>query len=501
MEALPLELLGQLSLGAVLALIENLAALERSGVRDRSPVAIAGEALSQWPDGVRAALDRWMGTSTATAGAPVRQRSAQEVMRLLLRDITAVSDVAVLRGALDALLGEVAAVTVSQQRVREGKKRRHRQRRRLSPAAPRPAALGHGNEALSMREAARFIGVPVSVLTSLRRSAHFVARHRTAHVASVHPEDALAFRKRLCALVEQRADTGGAPVVTLAEVFRRKLKYGAGKAEIVVAMLEGRLRVVGQQGSGVETLELVRDELDEFVSKARAAAFGSALTPTEVARTLDCCPLVVPDMVKKGYLQGHVVPAGLRVGAESVQDFTSQYRCMASLARELGGSSRAIGRRLAEVGVPALSFVRITPGRGEFARQLFIRHEDVPALLAHLTSERQRRTAATKGIVGTASSNDSDTGQPSERDASSTPACPACRSTRTGRCGHTPGGKARRQCKDCGRTFVEVSDPRRLTGEERAQVHALAGAGLAMAEIARQLAKGYKAVRNALRQA
>lgn len=214
-----------------------------------------------------------------------------------------------------------------------------------------------GERSFSIRNAAKQVGLPVTVLQSLRRSGHFEARHKASRAVTFHEADILAFASKVSAIPIPQPVTGTA-ALSLEEALNLKLKFNDGKGKLVAAVFDGKLSVIGSVKPGLLGLLLDMNEIQQFIAELRASAFGGGATPSEVAKMLHCDPLVVPVLLASGYLEGRRFDAGLRITRESVNSFGATFRSVAGMAKDLRTSSRCLIRQLQAAGIDVLRFER-----------------------------------------------------------------------------------------------------------------------------------------------
>jgi len=238
----------------------------------------------------------------------------------------------------------------------------------LSPTEP-------GERNFGIRETAKQIGLPVSAVKLLRQSGHFEVRHKTFHVATFHERDIAAFVAKINGLQRQSL-ASPADLISIGQAMGLHLKFFNGKGELIAAILDGEIPVLGSQGPGVPDLLVSRKLVNDFVSNARSMAFSETLTPAEVALELLCDPLAVAALIDRGHIEGRRHVAGWRVTAKSVMNFKAKYRSVASLAQMHGKLSRALIRRMNEVGIEMLKVDRSNSN----IQQPFIAVADIPRL-------------------------------------------------------------------------------------------------------------------------
>ena len=107
-------------------------------------------------------------------------------------------------------------------------------------------------------------------------------------------------------------------------------------------MLSRELSVVGNVNGTIGGLAISLDEYKTFSQNDRARANGKARTPDEVAAELHSVRDVVPGLLERGLLRGRQIPVGLRITEQSIAAFKQRYTALASIAAEIGSSSRAL---------------------------------------------------------------------------------------------------------------------------------------------------------------
>lgn len=92
----------------------------------------------------------------------------------------------------------------------------------------------------------------------------------------------------------------------------------------------------------VEGLLIPYEEFQRLANDARARTDGNTRTPSEAAQHLECDPGSIPGLLGLGLLRGRRTPKGLRLTEESIAEFNEQYVSLASIAKTIGTSSRAL---------------------------------------------------------------------------------------------------------------------------------------------------------------
>jgi hypothetical protein len=209
---------------------------------------------------------------------------------------------------------------------------------------------------LGSREAARRMGLTVSVLQALKQDGTYEVNHLLPTRAGFHELDVEAFIRKLLALAPRSESYGSLnrECRTLQDVMRGHHDCQEVKVAVLRAVLAGKISVVGNADGTPGGLLLESPVYKKIAADARIEAAGDAITPTEVAKVLGCDPGTIPGLVQLGLLQGRELPVGLRVKLESAAAFGRDYIALATIAKNERTSSRAIMRRCGELGISLL---------------------------------------------------------------------------------------------------------------------------------------------------
>jgi hypothetical protein len=203
------------------------------------------------------------------------------------------------------------------------------------------------------REAARRLGLPVSVLQALKRDRLYEVNHLLPTRVGFHELDIEAFRQKLVALAPCQSPSPGSghEGFTLRGIMRGQHDPLATKVSVLRAVLSGEIPVVGNVDGTPGGLELDGPVYKRFIQAARIWAAGNSVTLADAATAVGCDSRTVPGLVRLALLQGAATPGGLRVTAESVHAFKEKYVSLASIAKEEGTSSRALMQRCYDKGI------------------------------------------------------------------------------------------------------------------------------------------------------
>ena len=210
-----------------------------------------------------------------------------------------------------------------------------------------PPTRNDGGETLHRRAAAALLGMPVSVLLSLRTSGHYKASRLGRHGTSFNSLDVEDFQARLKTLHHGPfAEAGEA--IALREAWRM-VGFGEDtKASVLADMLDGRVHAAGSVGESVQDLLVDANWVREKFQQARVEVFGDSMPAMNASKQLHCDPTIIQAMAESGHLEAVPGQVSVRVTRASVDRFGEQYCSLANMAAERGTSSRALRRRLVD---------------------------------------------------------------------------------------------------------------------------------------------------------
>lgn len=231
----------------------------------------------------------------------------------------------------------------------------------------------HGGT-MSAREAAKALGLPVSVLAGLRARRFYVTNYIGDKTASYHPKDVEAFRRVL--LSESRVVKPNAitpDMVCVAEIMRMKTGNPKQKVDVMAAVLTQKLHIVGRTGETADTLVIERNPALRLIT-AEKAAFGQ--TAQDAASALACDGTTIPWLLENGYLQSSEIQAHFRISEKSVAEFSTRFVFLRTIANMHKTSSRALVNQCQQIGIRVLMACR----KNSTSVQPFILRTDVAAL-------------------------------------------------------------------------------------------------------------------------
>jgi hypothetical protein len=223
------------------------------------------------------------------------------------------------------------------------------------------------------REAAAYVGVPVSVLAALRLSEHYSVKSMPKYKLGYHEADLNYFQKRLLDLsIEVEEDKlPSEPIFTL-ELIMQKLRFWSktGKADFLAAYLDGKVKSVGRTGKTLQTIRFWKTDVDAYIQACRFEAFDGAVTQQAASNIIACDPQAIQGLIEQGYLVVRTGSNGMRIEPESAKNFSKVYVALASIAKEIGTSSVRLSRLCVAAAIPVLAIPRVHGGAVPFIQRM-----------------------------------------------------------------------------------------------------------------------------------
>lgn len=217
---------------------------------------------------------------------------------------------------------------------------------------------------LSVREAAARLGIPVSVLGQLRQDGIYRTQQRLGYERSWHLDDVESFLSRGLALVKA-GNVAVRESVELNQQMRLKLRSQSAKADIVKAMFDGRISVVGHVGVNLGGLLLAKAETDAFLRATRVTTEAGTYSFPEAAELTGLDLMAVQPAVELCLLQSVVHDGRRRISRESVEKFNESYIPLKFLASQLDTLPAHLWRFLREQSIPVIAVPRSNGGSAQ----------------------------------------------------------------------------------------------------------------------------------------
>lgn len=216
---------------------------------------------------------------------------------------------------------------------------------------------------LETRKAAAYLGIPVRVLSFLKRKGHLSVLHMSKHKQGYHQADLDRFREKLLALsplvTTDSLMKSGITLVSLEHALRKFNFYDHDrKAGFLVSYLHGEFVSAGRTGDTLADIKFNRSEVLTHVSASRVDSACRTLLQGDAAKIIGCCPLAISGLISQGFLTSVQLRKSLRVSSESLEQFAERYVPLATLAKEIGTSSPRLHRLCQQGKIPILYIVK-----------------------------------------------------------------------------------------------------------------------------------------------
>jgi hypothetical protein len=204
---------------------------------------------------------------------------------------------------------------------------------------------------VSARDAAAHLGLPVSVIESLRARRTLATKPRTGRYRAWHKDDVDEFLRRGMALSNDRPPGEG--TVAVQALMHRKFRHSSIKPDIIAAVLAGRLAVAGRYGDSFDGLHLYADEVNTFIARRIESATLNGLH--EAAAQTGMLREAIDGAIALGLLTKTEVDGRTLVTTESIRRFKSGYVVMTRVAQEIGSRSRGLLQLCRSKGIPFIT--------------------------------------------------------------------------------------------------------------------------------------------------
>lgn len=208
---------------------------------------------------------------------------------------------------------------------------------------------------MDARNAAKYLGIPVSVLARLRRDGYYRVVHLGVYLAQFNQLDLNTLRTDFLARVSQTLPALPPGHITLRAFFRMRVNGVENKYQIVRGILDGSLVPAGRLGDSIGDIVIAGESIKAF---REDMSIHDTIASSIAAKVLECDPSICVALVARGELQGIRHGRFLFVTTQSVAAFQEKYVSCVSIAKRLGSSSRHVTRLLADRGADLLRVLR-----------------------------------------------------------------------------------------------------------------------------------------------
>ena len=147
--------------------------------------------------------------------------------------------------------------------------------------------------------------------------------------------------------------------------MRLKLRSQSAKADIVKAMFDGRISVVGYVGVNLGGLLLAKAETDAFLRATRVTTEAGTYSFPEAAELTGLDLMAVQPAVELGLLQAVGRDGRRRISRESVENFNESYIPLKFLASQFDTLPAHLWRFLREQSIPVIAVPRSNGGSAQ----------------------------------------------------------------------------------------------------------------------------------------
>ena len=138
---------------------------------------------------------------------------------------------------------------------------------------PTAGILPNDEGSLSIREAAEYIGLPVSVLCNLREAAIYKPMHHTDKLAGWAKQDLDACKTLFLSKSVSTDLANHDDLVDIATIMRMKPRHEYAKSEVLMAIHRGDIRCFGEAGS-IHELLISKTEAKKILAKSTMKELG-----------------------------------------------------------------------------------------------------------------------------------------------------------------------------------------------------------------------------------
>ncbi|MFA6063610.1 MAG: TniQ family protein [Gallionella sp.] len=244
-----------------------------------------------------------------------------------------------------------------------------------------PVKKGTPGKTMSDRQAAAFLGLPVSVLKSLRVTGDYKSTFLATRLKSFHEDDVINFKNSILSLAPMIADIPE-EATSLAQIMRRKFISPDGKANFIREILSHQIPSIGRNDEHLSDVYFRVDYVDRFIKSEQVIARDNTWSLSETAKYIHCDPILINSLIEDGYLDAVDVTTGRRITEESLMNFEAQYISLAKISKATKSSSTKLLSICEEKCIPLKIFER---GYGK-SKQSFIRKIDL--LMLNITNNQ-----------------------------------------------------------------------------------------------------------------
>lgn len=247
-------------------------------------------------------------------------------------------------------------------------------------------------ESLDVREAAAYIGIPVSVLRgSIDTGLMEITEQTRPNAKAFGVKDLGIFKARLMKLVPENHVAMDDSVISLEKMMFMSTGADTLKLDMLKTYLHGGLTALGRSSDSPKGIVFSKNEVLALVNDLKHQYF-KGVSIDEAGKRLVTSQSIVVALGEQGYLECTQTPVGRKIMTESIELFEERFISPARFGTEYGYERRVVLNRSESYGIELLR-IQTTSLKTNITG-FFIAQSEVPRLLEILkvdgTSRRKK---------------------------------------------------------------------------------------------------------------
>lgn len=204
------------------------------------------------------------------------------------------------------------------------------------------------------REAAKFMGLPVAVITRLRKIGIYEPAHLTLHKGSFCKEDLLALKQRIIGCQQPKLPNG--QLISIAYVMRKSFRSSTLKSSIIEKILDGSLKCFGSANE-LPDIRIKFADL-EALSRDVYSEGRDWFSVKQTSSELHCDKGIIAMMLQEGLLEGKTDKNVHQINRQSVLSFKQKYVTLQQLSFAFDLGVKSLNHLCQQHGLALLSVKR-----------------------------------------------------------------------------------------------------------------------------------------------
>lgn len=214
--------------------------------------------------------------------------------------------------------------------------------------------LPSAGNTVGAREAAKFIGLPVSVITGLRKIGIYESAHLTLHKGSFCKEDLLALKQRIIDCQQPKLPND--QLISITYVMRKSFRSNTLKTSIIEKILDGSLECFGC-AKELPDIRIKFTDLEALCGNVFSEE-RDWLSVKQTSSELHCDKGIVAVMLHEGLLEGEVDKGVHQINRQSVLNFKQKYVTLQQLSFAFDLGVKSLNHLCQQHGLALLSVKR-----------------------------------------------------------------------------------------------------------------------------------------------